>query len=238
MNTKTSNWLFGIMIIGISFLLTSCEKDNLKVEAPSEITDIDGNVYHSVIIGDQEWMVENLKTTRFNDGKIIKLISSNEEWKNETEPSYCWYNNIVDTDGDNGLLYNFYCVSSDKLAPKGWHIPSDEEWKELELFIGIDKQVVDMEGWRANGYSVILSSIYWCGLPYGTCDRYGFSALPSGGRNGYYGDFIYGAYWWTSTQYDTSLSWMRAMNDDGEFRIGRARTIMSTGLSVRCIKNK
>ncbi len=243
MSVKQSNWLFGIImviIIIISFTFASCQKinDNLTISDPNVIMDIDSNIYHSVIIGNQEWMVENLKVTHFNDGTNIKLISSDEEWKNETEPCYCWHNNIVNVDGADGLIYNFYAVQTNKLAPKGWHIPSDDEWKELELFIGIDQQVVDRQGWRANGYSVVLAATGWYQLPYGTCDLYGFSALPSGGRNGYSGGFFDGAYWWTSTQYDDSSSWIRGMVNDDEFRISRITAINPTGLSIRCVKNK
>jgi len=223
----------------LSAILFSCEKDNLTVSNPNVVTDIDGNVYHSVTIGNQEWLSENLMVTRFNDGTTIKLISSNEEWKSETEPSYCWYNNIVDVNESNGLLYNFYCVNSGKLAPKGWHIPSDEEWKELELFIGMNPSDVDMATWRGGGYPIVLASINWTQLSaYGTCDLYGFSALPSGGRNGWYGDFIYEAYWWTSTQYDTSSAWIRVMSGDNDHGIARAYATNTSGLSVRCVKNK
>jgi uncharacterized protein (TIGR02145 family) len=251
MNIKTSNWLFGIMmimIVIISFLSASCEKDNLKVSAPYAITDIDGNVYHSVIIGNQEWMVENLAVTHLNDGTEIKLLSSDNEWVSSTYPSYCWYDNTVNTDNKHGLLYNFYTVNTGKLAPNGWHIPSDEEWKELEMFIGMSEQDADQRFWRGAGLSVLLASRDWFDLPYGECDQYGFSGLPAGGRNGYSGGFADGAIWWSTTECDIFIdpnepwlcgAWIREItNNDKEFRIGRNVGIFQTGLSVRCIKNK
>ena len=238
MNIKTSNWLFGIMmivIIVISFLFTSCEKDSISTS--NEIVDFDGNVYHSVIIGDQEWLVENLMTTHFNNGSDIKLIIDDNEWVSNTMPGYCWRNNIK-TDESSSVIYNFYCVNTGKLAPKGWHIPSDEEWKELEVFIGMSEQDVDQQYWRGTGLSIFLESMKWFGLPYGTGDIYGFSALPSGGRNGYSGRFIDGAYWWTSTPYDDNFTWGREINSDDEFKICRSKQINQSGFTVRCVRNK
>jgi len=223
------------LIISLSLFLFSCEKDNPTIS--NKIVDFDGNVYHSVIIGNQEWMVENLMTTHFNDGSDIKLITDDNEWKSSTVPSYCWYNNIIKLNTDNSALYNFYCVITGKLAPYGWHIPSDEEWKELELFIGMSEQEVDQEFWRGNE-AMFLISRDWIGLPYGQCNQYGFSALPDGARNGYDAGFPYGAAWWTSTPYDDQFAWMREINGNDDFKIARWKGINQCGLTVRCIKNK
>jgi len=237
-----------VFLFIFSLFLFGCEKDN-KLSVSNDITDFDGNIYHSVVIGNQEWMVENLSTTHLNDGTDIKLISSDNEWMYSTYPSYCWPSNTVNTDNKHGLLYNYYAVKTGKLAPKGWHIPSDEEWKELEMYIGMPKQEVDQRFWRGMGMAIYLISLDWPGVPFyhGECDQYGFSALPAGGRNGFSGSFTMGAIWWSSTESELYFdstdpwlygSWVREITGDDEYRIGRSVGVFQTGLSIRCIKNK
>jgi len=99
-----------------------------------DANDIDGNVYHTVIIGTQIWMVENLKTTKYNDGTSIANVTDNVEWIGLTSPAYCWYNNYTSYKTQFGALYNWYAVNTGKLAPTGWHVPSHAEWTTLTNF--------------------------------------------------------------------------------------------------------
>jgi uncharacterized protein (TIGR02145 family) len=100
------------------------------------VTDKDGNVYHTVTIGTQTWMVENLKTTKYNDGTAIPFITDNSAWANLTTPGYCWYNNDSTTYKNMyGALYNWYAVSTGNLAPKGWHVATDAEWTTLQNYL-------------------------------------------------------------------------------------------------------
>ena len=85
------------------------------------VVDVDGNVYTSIIIGNQEWMVENLKTTKFNDGTPIPNITDDLEWTLIDSPGFCWFDNNSEIGNTYGALYNFYAVSSGRLAPDGWH---------------------------------------------------------------------------------------------------------------------
>ncbi len=149
--------VFFLIILSLS-IFSGCTKDNLTVDNPTQIMDIDGNIYHSVIIGDQEWLVENLKVTQLNDGTELKYVSSGTDWIVDKSPSYCWYDNIVDLESNNGLLYNFYSVNTGKLAPSGWRVASDDDWKTLELFIGMTEQEVDMKTWRGEGMSTVLKA--------------------------------------------------------------------------------
>ena len=101
------------------------------------VTDIDGNVYHTVTIGTQTWMVENLKTTKYNDGTAIPLVTDSTAWLNLTTPGYCWYNNDAATYKNTyGALYNWFTVNTSKLAPSGWHVPTDAEWTTLITYLG------------------------------------------------------------------------------------------------------
>lgn len=102
----------------------------------STITDIDGNVYETVQIGEQAWMAENLKVITYNDGTPITLEENNTNWSNLSTEAYCWYNNDSVNNADPyGALYNWYAVQTGKLCPSGWHVPSDSEWSELTTFL-------------------------------------------------------------------------------------------------------
>jgi uncharacterized protein (TIGR02145 family) len=101
------------------------------------VTDIDGNVYQAVRLGDQIWTVTNLRTKRFNDGSAIPFDAATAAWKDNTTPLYCYPKDVTDpvVISRFGLLYNFYAVDTKKLAPAGWHVPSAQEWVEFEQFL-------------------------------------------------------------------------------------------------------
>ena len=119
-------------------LISSCSNNNIVNPAPTPLTatDIDGNVYHTVTIGTQIWMVENLKTTRYNDGSPIPFVTDSSSWSNLTTPGYCWYNNDTTNKNTYGALYNWFAVNTGKLAPTGWHVPTDDEWTTLTTYLG------------------------------------------------------------------------------------------------------
>ena len=134
----------GLIINIISLLLiSSCEKDNTpapisKILFNSDLTygtmsDIEGNVYKTIQIGSQVWMAENLKTTKYNDGKLITLVTNNVGWGNLSTGAYCWHENNIINKGTYGALYNGYAVRTGKLCPTGWHVPTKEEWHTLVL---------------------------------------------------------------------------------------------------------
>ncbi|MBN2730120.1 MAG: hypothetical protein JXR53_12925 [Bacteroidales bacterium] len=100
------------------------------------LTDVDGNTYDIVKIGNQVWMAENLKTTKFNDNNSIPLVTDSLSWINISSAAYCWPQNSQGYGNAYGVLYNWYTVSSDKLCPLGWHVPSNAEWTELSDYLG------------------------------------------------------------------------------------------------------
>lgn len=102
------------------------------------VLDIDGNVYRTVTIGTQVWMVENLKTTRLNDGTPLQLVPFPSVWRRTVDPAYCWRQNDSSYKEPFGALYNWHAVRTGKLAPPGWHVPTDEDWTILTSFLGGD----------------------------------------------------------------------------------------------------
>jgi uncharacterized protein (TIGR02145 family) len=107
--------------------LTGIQAQNLKV--------IEGNVYKIVTIGKQVWMAENLKTTKFNDGTVIPLVTEDQAWGTLTTPAFCWYNKDTATNKNKfGALFNWYTVFTNKLCPKGWQVATDPEWTTLTTY--------------------------------------------------------------------------------------------------------
>ncbi|MBK8505294.1 MAG: fibrobacter succinogenes major paralogous domain-containing protein [Saprospiraceae bacterium] len=100
------------------------------------VTDIDGNTYQTSRIGDQEWMVENLRVTKYNDNTAIDQITNNATWSGLSTAAWCWYDNDNSYEVPYGKLYNWYAVNSTKLCPTGWHVPSDAEWTTMTDHLG------------------------------------------------------------------------------------------------------
>ncbi len=189
------------------------------------VTDIDGNVYKTVKIGNQIWMAENLKTTRYNDGTPILYISKKNEWDKCKIGAYCFSQNDYNSNETNGKLYNWYAVGTGKLAPKGWHIPSDDDWSDLIYYLGgTDKAGAKMKntiGWKKLDLNLNES---------------GFQALPSGYR---ISDVFYdnSCIWWSSTEINANKAWSLELNYyDNDIKKGVNDT-KDFGFSVRCLKD-
>ncbi len=119
---------FLLNLILLASLALGCSKD----EEFATIRDIEGNEYATVTINTQVWMAENLKTTTYNDGSAIGNFGDNDiAWFNTTTSAYCWYDNGSSNKETYGALYNGYAVSTGKLCPFGWHVPSRDEWLVL-----------------------------------------------------------------------------------------------------------
>lgn len=131
MKKKNLIYSFGILSF-LLFVFYSCEKENQVLT----VTDIDGNIYTTVTIGTQIWMVENLNTTRYRDGSDILNVTDNTEWSELTIGAYCNYDNDVNNANIYGALYNWYTVNTGNLCPTGWHIPSEGEWTVLISSLG------------------------------------------------------------------------------------------------------
>jgi uncharacterized protein (TIGR02145 family) len=170
----------------------------------SAVIDADGNVYHTKKIGNQIWTVENLKTTKFNDNTPIPRITDDSAWSNCTTPGYCWYkNDSVSYKNTNGALYNWYAVHTGKLAPEGWHVPTDADWDILTAYLGGDSV--------AGGKLKEAGTAHWNYPNTGATNETGFSALPCGFRSNN-GGFSYigdNGYWWSATKSNPAGAYYR-----------------------------
>ena len=219
-------------------LLTS--EELVSITVTPKMIDQDGNVYDIVKIGDQWWMVENLKTTHYRNGDPILNVSDNMEWVNLGTGAYCAYNNDNVNAAANGLLYNWYAVDdSRKIAPAGWHVPTDGEWKELEIVLGMSQSEADTTGERGmDEGSKLKATSGWYNNGNGT-DESGFSALPGGYRS-YGGGTFYGigdyGYWWSATEYNSSHACYRSLHYDTS-AVFRGYYDKRLGFSVRLVRD-
>ena len=204
-----------------------------------QVTDVDGNKYQTVTIGNQVWMAENLKTTRLNDGTPIDQVTGYEQWAELDLPAYCWYNNDSTHRETYGALYNWYVVETQKICPEGWHVPSDEEWNEMVSLVADHSNI--------GGALKESGTVHWRTPNAGATDELGFSALPGGYRS-YQGTFNLlraSGYWWSSTEAnwygasDTTPSRVifRSVQHDNPTLV-RHISEKTNGFSIRCVKNQ
>jgi uncharacterized protein (TIGR02145 family) len=195
------------------------------------VTDMDGNIYHTVTIGTQVWMVENLKVTHYREGDPIALITDNATWEGLTTGAYCEYDNNPGNVDVYGRLYNWFAVNDGRnIAPVAWHVPADTEWTILADFLGGNAV--------AGGPLKEAGFIHWLEPNSGATNQTGFTALPGGHRE-YGGNYDYikwGGGWWSSTEYNPNDASVRYM-DCGAIDLWRYLEDKRYGRSVRCLKD-
>lgn len=220
------------------------------------ISDVDGKTYKTVLIGTQTWMAENLKTTKYNDGtSIVYPGVDNSAWENNTNGAYAWYNNDETRfKAAYGALYNWYAVNTGKLCPAGWHVPTDNDWKSLEMNIGLTQEQADAEAQRGSpngGKMKETGTFHWFPsrlTTNTTTNESGFTALPGGQRayDALFYEIGYLGSWWSSTQFNETFAWYRELTKcfhniemewESENPIFRNIYSKKTGLSVRCLQD-
>ncbi len=205
----------------------------------TKLADIEGNLYSVVYIGNQVWMVENLRTTKFNNNAPIPNITDNTEWLNLTGAAYCWYNNDIQYKSTFGALYSWYTITDGDLCPTGWHVPSDDEYGTLEVYLGLNPDSVKVWGWRGTNQGIqIKSTTGWEDGGNGT-NTSGFTGLPGGFRYAAQGAFYSLGkltYWWSSSELNANEGWYRLI-DNTNNDIYRATTSKKGGKYIRCVKN-
>jgi uncharacterized protein (TIGR02145 family) len=210
---------------------------NSLSQVTGKMTDArDGKVYKTVTIGTQTWMAENLKATKYNDGKPIPLATVDPKWAANMTPGYCWYDNDeVKYKNTYGALYNHYTLKNDRLCPIGWSVPGRADWKILEEYLYNDKDEDDMEGGRIKE----AGTLHWAAPNTGANNISGFTALPSGGRNaeGAFGELGYSAYFWSSDGASPIEGLAFGISHDNS-KIIQFPENKASCFSVRCIKDK
>ncbi len=201
----------------------------------SIIEDRDGNQYRTVIIGSQEWMAENLRTARYDNGGFIQRVISATEWNLQGEGAWCWYGNDFNNEEPYGKLYNWYAVNdSSGLCPTGWHVPSDDEWTTLTDYLG--------GRLMAGGPLKETGTTHWQSPNGGATNKTGFTALPGGFRTaGLAGStflriFTEGRWWSSSVESSTINPYYRGIGS-AEGLVSEGSIDEGAGLSVRCLKD-
>ncbi len=236
------------ILISLVLLLTiiSCSKDDSEeIDRDfiiGNVTDIDGNIYETIVIGDQTWMAENLKVTHYADGTSIPLVEENSAWaslgENNDDKGYCYYDNDQSEYSDYGALYTYAAAingipyeeeNSQGVCPDGWHVPNKEEWLELVNYVGTVED--------AGMYLKESGTSHWIRTIKDVKNEYYFNALPGGNRYLYDGVFDRigsTGYWWSSTQ-NTEADAIGFSFGNSTIGAYYSRYGKSYGFSVRCL---
>jgi uncharacterized protein (TIGR02145 family) len=199
--------------------------------APTTVTDVDGNVYNTVQIGDQIWMKENLKTSRYNTGSAIPYVVDNGSWSGLNTGAWSYYNHDENNNAIYGKLYNWYAVEGDSLCPVGWHVPTDAEWTVLTDYLGGESV--------AGGKLKEVGTFHWTGSNTGATDEVGFTALPGGIRHvdGSFSSIRTFGYWWSATPNGSYNSWSRYLSFYSANVYRTSIYDKRYGFSVRCLRD-
>ena len=196
------------------------------------ITDQDGNVYKTILIGTQEWMAENLKASHYRNGDLIPVVSNNTAWIGLTTGATCFFNNDSSTNYcPYGKLYNWYAVEDLRnVCPTGWHVPTEAEYTLLTNYLAGASV--------AGGMMKSTGTQYWQGTNLDATNESGFSGLPGGYRftAGTFYNIGYNAHWWSSSlSSSTSPLGASLLSGDGNVIMGGADK--RGGYSVRCLRD-
>jgi len=241
-------FIFGLIAF-VAIVFNGCKKDDISPDSNNTtngkttavfnssktygtMTDQDGNVYKTIVIGTQTWMAENLRTTMYRNGDPIPNVTDNAAWSALTTGAQCTYNNTenAETIATYGRLYNWYAVSDIRnIAPTGWHVPTDADWTTLKTYLG----------GGAGGKMKEPGITHWTSPNTGATNESGFTALPGGLRgNSGFGFYEGGDYtiWWSRTDYPpTENAWRYSIGSNNSLYDDYANK--RYGFSVRCVKD-
>ncbi len=229
-NTTTLSTLIPTQSQTLDFVLSSC-------------SDIEGNSYATVVIGTQTWMAENLKTTQFNDGTSIPLVTGNTDWAALTTPAYCWPQNNLANKDIYGAFYNWFVVDTlsngnKNPCPVGWHVPDSTEWRVLITLAG--GETTGGCKLKATGNVDNLSGLWWSPNICATNET-GFSGLPANQRSDVSGSFyplgVNGLWWGTTDMGGTGDAAFDVFLNYNQLYVTGSGGLKKRGYSVRCLKN-
>lgn len=225
--------IFFLVFMGIALLfsVSNCKTEEAEVPEKKYVVDIDGNQYEMVQIGQQTWMAENLRVTRFRDGKELLNPAQDIEWGGTGGPAYCNYNRDEKLAKVYGRLYNGAALYRGELCPEGWHVPSTAEWTELIDHLG----GADLAGGKLKE----KGTVHWQSPNIGASNESGFNALPGGYRfyEGNFEDLGLSAFWWADPEGSTVSAGVVRLTYDSA-KVNRYQWVQNLGMSVRCVKDE
>ena len=203
--------------------------DNYSGYSTGTITDIDGNIYKTVKIGNQWWMAEDLKVKHFRNGDPIPNVTETTRWTNLTSEAYCIYDNDEKNKEIYGLLYNWYAVNDSRnIAPEGWHVATDADWTALANYVKNNSGKLKEAG-----------TVHWKSPNTGATNETGFTALPGGLRykDGVFSGLEYYGNFWTATQNGSNTAYYRGLGYNNT-SIVRTTYDKHCGFLIRCVKDQ
>jgi uncharacterized protein (TIGR02145 family) len=222
--------------------------DEITFKTIGPVTDIDGNVYQSICIGNQVWMTQNLNTSKYRNGDPIQLVTDVNQWGGLSTGAYCNYDNNSSNSNTYGRLYNWYALIDQRnICPIGWHIPSKGEWETLINYLGGESV--------AGGKLKETGTSHWESPNEGATNESGFTALPAGSLySEWYNGYWYGYFdsqigsscnFWSSTEaesYDpvngTHVVWFYTLSSYSTNIEGISHYMYYLGgYSIRCIRD-
>jgi len=231
--------------------------DTIAFNTNDTVRDVEGNVYRSIKIGNKVWMIDNLRTTKFNDGTPIPNVTyDNIKYANgisgtlRTTPAMCWHNNLDYNKHTFGGLYNWYALDSRKLAPRGWRVANKEDWKELEKYLA--ENGYNFDGTKTTNGSTtkilksMASQLHWAssekvgsiGQNSATNNKSGFSIIPNGYRDGdTFGTTGFTAGFWTASLYDANNANSRFFTVADTAVVQTRLDVKQIAYAVRCVKD-
>ncbi len=226
------------------FMGTAIEDCAGVCEGEGVIVDGEGNEYETVRIGGQCWMAENLQVTHYNNGDEIQYVQSESSepnvWENLSTGAYGYYNDDLSHLETYGNLYNWYAVDDARgICPEGWHVPTDEEYQQLEIYLGMEPAEASASGWHGTdegGKMKETGTEHWNSPNTGATNESGFTGLPAGYRHGssdVYNSMGLNGYFWSSSENFSNYAWYRRLNYNGS-RVNRLNYDKHYGFSVRC----
>jgi uncharacterized protein (TIGR02145 family) len=203
-----------------------------EINLATIVTDVDGNKYTFVQIGQQVWMDKNLEVETYRNGDVIPQVTDAKEWAALKTGAWCYHSNNKANGVIYGKLYNWYAVNDPRgLAPKGWHIPNNAEWTILTTFLGGTSV--------AGGKMKSTGTSRWDSPNFGATNESGFSGLPGNTRYniiGTFGDLGNFGVWWSAESATVKEAWSQMLEYRNE-RLDRVYLTMESGYSVRCLKD-
>lgn len=206
------------------------------------VMDADSNWYHTVVIGKQVWLQENLRTTKYRNGKSINGMLPDAQWQADKSGAYAFFNNDTAKEAELGKLYNWYAVANPAgLCPAGWHVPSNSDWNQLVIYLD---PYADTTGARrtqselAGGAMKVIDDRYWMPPNTGVTSTSNFRAFAGGLKSsaGSYHDIGTYGFWWSTEPYSNADAYGRLLSYFNGL-IDRFYAPKNTGFSVRCLKD-